>query len=136
MQCYNLLDNFDWNIREPASQKHLVQSRTDRKTRKATERIQDQSQEGKSTSCESDKEYINCTPNQLRFLERMGRDKKIQNNRSDNSFNNLNKNKDDDKDSAADMKASRKIVVLRIWRQSKESVVLQMRRQVRKRHAT
>ena len=50
MHCYNLLDNFDWNIREPASHKHPIQTGADRKTRKASERIQDQSQECQSTS--------------------------------------------------------------------------------------
>ena len=75
MHCYNLLDNFDWNIREPASHNHPVQTRADRKTRKSSERIQDQSQECQSTSSTSGKEGINFTPKQLRFLEGMGRDK-------------------------------------------------------------
>ena len=75
MHCYNLLDNFDLNVREPASHKHPVQARADRKTRKASERIQDQSQECQSTSGESGEEDINFTPNQLRFFEGMGRDK-------------------------------------------------------------
>ena len=75
MHCYNLLDNFDWNIREPASHKHPIQTGADRKTRKASERIQDQSQECQSTSSTSGKEDINLTSNQLRFLEGMGRDK-------------------------------------------------------------
>ena len=74
--CDNLLDKFEWKIREPASQKHPVQVRTDHKTRKTSERIQDQSQESQLTSSESDKEGINFTPNQLRFLEGMGREKK------------------------------------------------------------
>ena len=77
MRCGNLLDNFDWNIKEPASQKHPVQARADRKTRKTSERIQDQSQESQSTSSESDKEDINFTHNQLRFLEVVGKVKKI-----------------------------------------------------------
>ena len=42
---YNLPDNFDWNIKEPASQKHPLQARVDCKTRKASERIQNQYQE-------------------------------------------------------------------------------------------
>ena len=42
---YNLPDNFDWNIKEPASQKHPLQARADRKTRKASKRIQNQYQE-------------------------------------------------------------------------------------------
>ena len=54
MHCDNLLDNFkcEWNIREPASQKHPVQVRTDHKTRKTSERIQDQTQESQLTSSE------------------------------------------------------------------------------------
>ena len=76
MHCDNLLGNFEWNIREPASQKHPVQVRTDHKTRKTSERIQDQSQELQLTSSESNKEGINFTPNQLRILEGMGREKK------------------------------------------------------------
>ena len=76
MHCYNLLDNFDWNIREPASQKHPVESRVDRKTRKASQRIQNQSLEFQSTSNDSDKENINLIYKQLKFLEGMGRDKR------------------------------------------------------------
>ena len=64
---YNLPDNFDWKIKEPASQKHPLQARADRKTRKASKRIKDQSQECLSTSSESNKGDINFTPNQLRF---------------------------------------------------------------------
>ena len=41
--CDNLLDNFDWNIREPVYQKHPVTA--DRKFRKTSEKIQDQSQQ-------------------------------------------------------------------------------------------
>ena len=33
MHCDSLLDKFDWNIREPVSEKHPVQGGTDRKTR-------------------------------------------------------------------------------------------------------
>ena len=76
MHCDNLLDNFDPNIREPVSQKHPVQGRADRKTRKTNEKIQDQSQEYQLTSSGSDNEDINFTPKQLRFLEGMGRGKK------------------------------------------------------------
>ena len=32
----NFLDKFDWKIREPASQKHPVQTRTDHKTKKTS----------------------------------------------------------------------------------------------------
>ena len=56
MHCDNLLDNFDWNVIEPASQKHPVQARADRKTRKTGERSQDQSRESQPTSGESDME--------------------------------------------------------------------------------
>ena len=52
MHCDNLLGNFEWNIREPASQKHPVQVRTDHKTRKTSEKIQDQTQESQLTSSE------------------------------------------------------------------------------------
>ena len=72
------------------------------------ERIQDQNQESQSTSNESGKEDINFTPNQLRFLEGVGREKKNKpNNRSDNSSNNLNENKHED-NSAPHMKASQR----------------------------
>ena len=79
MHCDNLLDNFDWNIREPAFQKRPFQARADCKTRKTGERIQDQPQEFQSTPSESDKNDINFTPNQLRFLEGMGMEKKNEN---------------------------------------------------------
>ena len=106
MHCDSLLDNFDWNIREPASQNHPVQGRTDRKTRMTSERIQDQSQESQSTSNESDKGDINFASNQWRFLEGVGREKKNKpNNRSDCSSNNLNENKHED-NSATHIKAS------------------------------
>ena len=49
MQCDNLLDDFDWNIKEPVYQKYPVQARADRKIRKTSEKIQDQSQESQST---------------------------------------------------------------------------------------
>ena len=88
-----------------------------------SERIQDQSQKSQSTSNESNKKDINFTPNQLRILEGVGRDKKSQknpNNKSDNSSNNLNENKHEDNSathikasqrtsSATDMKASQEI---------------------------
>ena len=64
---YNLPDNLDQNIRKLASQKHPLQARADRKTRKASKRIKDESQECLSTSSESNKGDINFTPNQLRF---------------------------------------------------------------------
>ena len=68
--CDNLLDNFDWNIREPVYQKHPVTA--DRKFRKTSEKIQDQSQQSQSTSSDSDKEDIYFSPNQLRFSEEVG----------------------------------------------------------------
>ena len=57
----NLLDNFDWKIREPASQKDPVQTRTDSKARKASEIIQDQFQESQSTS-NSESSRISISP--------------------------------------------------------------------------
>ena len=77
MHCDNLLYVFDWNIREPGSQNHPVEAKADCKTRKTSERTQNQSQESQSTSSESDKEDINFTANQLRFLEGVGREKKM-----------------------------------------------------------
>ena len=78
---------------EPASKKHAVQAKTDCKTKKTSDRVQDQSQESQSTSSESDKEDINFTTKQLRVLEWTGRDKKKKpNSRSDNSSNKLNEN--------------------------------------------
>ena len=76
MHCDNLLDNFDWNIRKPASKKRPVQARADHETRKASERIQDQPQESQSTSSDSDKQNINFNPSKFKYLEEIGRDKK------------------------------------------------------------
>ena len=106
MHCDNLLDIFYLNIREPASQKHPVQERADRKTRKTSEGIQGQSQKSQSTSSDSDKKDINFTPNQLIF--RRGEKGEKRRPKSDNSSNNLNENKHED-DSATDMKAPQRI---------------------------
>ena len=103
MYCDNLLDNFDWNIREPVYQKYLVQARADRKIRKTSEKIQDQSQESQSTSSNSDKEDINFSPNQLRFLEKVRSEKKNKPNKRSDNQSNLNENKLED-NCATDMK--------------------------------
>lgn len=88
MHCDNLVDNFDWNINEPAYQKYPFQARTDRKIRQTSEKIQAQFQESQSSN--SDKKDNNFSPNQLRFLEVMGSEKKNKpNNRSDSKSNNL-----------------------------------------------
>ena len=103
MYCDNLLDNFDWNIREPVYQKYLVQARADRKIRKTSGKIQDQSQESQSTSSNSDKEDINVSPNQLRFLEKVRSEKKNKPNKRSDNQSNLNENKLED-NCATDMK--------------------------------
>ena len=77
MHCDNLLYNFEWNIREPGSQNHPVEAKIDYKTSKTSERTKNQSQEFQSTSSKSNKEDINFIPNQLRFLEWVGREKKM-----------------------------------------------------------
>ena len=103
MHCDNLLDNFAWNIREPVYQKYPVQARADRKIRKTSKKIQNQSQEPQSTSSDSDKEDINFSPNQLRFLEEVVSEKKNKPNSRKDNQSNLNENKLED-NCAKDMK--------------------------------
>ena len=103
MHCDNFVDNFAWNIREPVYQKYPVQARADRKIRTTSKKIQNQSQEPQSTSSDSNKEDINFSPNQLRFLAEVVSEKKNKpNNRKDNQSN-LNENKLED-NCAKDMK--------------------------------
>ena len=76
MHCANLLDSFEWNIKEPVSQIHPFQTRTDLKIKKFSESVQYQSQNFQPTSGDSDKDDINFTSKQLRFLKGVGRARK------------------------------------------------------------
>ena len=89
--------------KKPVYLKYPVQARADCKTRKTSEKIQDQSQESQSTSSDPDKEYINFSPNQLRFLEEVGSEKKNKPNNRSYDQSNLNENKLED-NRATDMK--------------------------------
>ena len=105
----NFLDKFEWKIRQPASQKHPVQPRTDHKTKKTSERVQDQSQECQSTSSVSDKGDTDFILKQIKLFEWMRKEKKKKpNNRRNNSSNNLYQNEHGN-NNATDMKTFQRI---------------------------
>ena len=76
MHSADLLDSFEENIKEPASQIHPFQTRTDLKIKRFSESVQHQSQVFQPTSSDSDKDDINFTSKQLRFLKGVGKARK------------------------------------------------------------